>query len=148
MSTHEQQPTADEARVSVLMEVSNAMVALHKEQFGRGPTSAKAVWAGADALVCFLEQTLTPAERNLVKMGQHQRLRDTRMFFQYATVREFCEPVERITGRTVRSFHSSIDTEADGLSLETFVFYPEGREGPSRIALSEPSPAASGRHPG
>jgi hypothetical protein len=29
--------------------------------------------------------------------------------FQYATVREFCDPVEGITGRTVRSFHSSID---------------------------------------
>lgn len=44
-----------------------------------------------------------------VKMDEHQRLRDTRMFFQYATVREFCEPVERITGRTVRAFVSGLD---------------------------------------
>jgi hypothetical protein len=71
-------------------------------------------------------------------MGQHQRLRDTRMFFQYATVREFCEPVERITGRTVRSFQSSIDTEVDGLAIETFILYPEGEEGPSRKELAEP----------
>ena len=54
------------------------------------------------------------------------------LYFQYASVREFCEPVEQITGRTVRSFHSSTDTQIDGLSLECFIFYPEGQEGPSR----------------
>ena len=42
------------------------------------------------------------------------------MFFQYASVPEFCRPVEEITGRTVRSFHSSVDTEADGMAVETF----------------------------
>ena len=136
MST--QEPGTIDARTSVLMEVSNTMVGLYKSQFGRGPTTARSFWSGPDALTCFLEDTLTPAERNLVKMGEHQRLRDTRLFFQYATVREFCEPVERITGRTIRSFHSSIDTEADGMSTETFVFYPQGSEGPSRIRRAEP----------
>ena len=139
MSTDGQQPTAEEARTSALMEVSNAMVGLYKSHFGRGPTAARTHWCGPNALSCFLEDTLTPAERNLVKLGEHQRLRDTRMFFQYATVREFCEPVERITGRTVRSFHSSIDTEVDGLSVETFIFYPDGNEGPSRASASRPS---------
>jgi uncharacterized protein YbcI len=111
------------------------MVHLYKQQFGRGPTSARTHWAGPDAVVCILEDTLTPAERNLVKLGEHHRLRDTRMFFQYATVREFCEPIERITGRTVRSFQSSIDTKADGMAVETFIFYPEGREGRPRAEL-------------
>jgi uncharacterized protein YbcI len=120
------------------MEVSNAMVALYKSQFGRGPTSARTHWCGPDAMTCFLEDTLTPAERNLARMGEHQRLRDTRMCFQYATVREFCEPVEQLTGRTIRSFLSSIDTEVDGLSTETFIFWPEGREGRSRIERAEP----------
>jgi len=129
----EQQPTADEARTSVLMEVSNAMVRLYKEFFGRGPTLARTHWAGPNALVAFLEDTLTPAERNMVTMEEHQRLRDTRMFFQYATVREFCEPVEQITGRKVRSFLSGIDTEVQGLSIETFVLHPAGYDGPSRI---------------
>ena len=138
MSTDEQQPTQAESRTSALMEVSNAMVRLHKIQFGRGPTQARAFWAGLDVLVCLLEDTLTPAERNLLRMGEHQRLRDTRTYFQYASVREFCEPVEQITGRTVRSFHSSIDTEADGLVVETFIFYPEGQEGPSRTERAEP----------
>jgi uncharacterized protein YbcI len=136
-SAAEGQPTPSEARTSVLMEISNAMVGLYKNQFGRGPTKARTHWCGPDAMTCFLEETLTPAERNLVKMGEHQRLRDLRMVFQYATIREFCEPVERITGRTIRSFQSSIDTEVDGLAVETFVFYPEGQEGPSRLQRAE-----------
>ena len=139
MSTHEpeqDQPTAREARTTILMEVSNAMVRLYKEQFGRGPTQARSHWAGPDSITCFLEDTLTPAERNLVQMGQHQRLRDMRLFFQYATVTGFCQPVENITGRKVRSFHSSIDTKVDGLAIETFIFYPEGQDGPSRIELT------------
>lgn len=135
MSTDAQKQTEDGSRASVLMEISNTMVRLYKDQFGRGPTAARTHWAGPDALVCILEDTLTPAERNLVRLGEHKRLRDTRLIFQYATVGEFCTPVEQITGRTVRSFHSSIDTEVDGESIEVFVLYPAGEEGRSRVDL-------------
>jgi uncharacterized protein YbcI len=124
---------ASERQQSVSMAISNEMVRLYKEHFGRGPTKARTAWAGADMVACVLENTLTPAERNLVKMNEHQRLRDTRMFFQYATVREFCEPVERLTGRKVRGFISGIDSHADGLATELFVLHPEGYDGPSRI---------------
>jgi uncharacterized protein YbcI len=114
------------------------MVRLFKEQFGRGPTKARAAWAGPDVLVVLLEDTLTPAERNLVEMGEHERLRETRMFFQYASVRELCEPIERITGRTVRAFISGLDTEAGGLAVETYVLHPHGADEPSRIERAEP----------
>lgn len=69
----------------------------------------------------------------MVKAGEHERLRDTRMSVQYSTVRQFCEPVERLTGRKVRSFLSATDTEVDGLSMETFLLHPAGYDGPSRI---------------
>jgi uncharacterized protein YbcI len=134
----EQQQTAHEAPTSTLMEVSKAMIGLYKNHFGRGPTKTRSYWAGPDAITCVLEDTLTPAERNLARMGAHERLRDARTYFQYASVREFCEPVERITGRTVRSFHSSTDTKVDGLSVETFIFYADGQTGPSRIDLAGP----------
>ena len=133
VSTDELHPTDSETRTPLLSEVSNAMTRLYKVYFGRGPTATRTHWAGPNALITFLEDTLTPAERNMVKMGEHQRLRDTRMFFQYATVTEFCEPIERITGRKVRAFLSSIDTEVEGLSIETFVLHPVGYDGPSRI---------------
>jgi uncharacterized protein YbcI len=139
MSTDEPQvePTEGESRASMLMEISNTMVRLYKDLFGRGPTKVRSHWSGADALTVILENTLTHAERNMVKMGEHQRLRDTRMCFQYATTREFCQPVEQITGRTVRSFISGIDSEVDGLSIETFVFFRRGEEGPSRAAHAD-----------
>jgi hypothetical protein len=54
------------------------------------------------------------------------------MFFQYASVREFCDPVERLTGRKVRGFISGLDSAANGLAVEMFVLNPEGYEGPSR----------------
>src|SRR3954466_15851718 len=133
MATGEAQRQEDtQDRFAVQMQISNEMVRLYKEQFGRGPTKARTSWAGPDVLVTVLEDTLTAAERNLVRLGEHQRLRDLRMFFQYATVPEFCEPVERLTGRKVRAFHSSIDTVADGMSVEMFVLHPDGYDGPSR----------------
>lgn len=120
---------------SMLTEISNEIVRVFKSQFGRGPTSARAAWAGPDALTVMLEDTLTPAERNMVRMGEHERLRETRMFFQYASTKELCEPVERLTGRKVRAFVSGIDTEADGLAVETFVLHPRGSNAPSRVEL-------------
>src|SRR4051812_1363505 len=128
-----EQPESQE-KFPVQMHISNEMVRLYKEQFGRGPTKARTNWAGPDVVVTVLEDTLTPAERNLVKLGEHQRLRDLRMFFQYAAVAEFCEPVERLTGRKVRAFHSSIDTKADGMAVELFVLHPEGYTGTSRAS--------------
>ena len=36
----------------------------------------------------------------MVEMGEHRRLRDTRMFFQYASEDEFIGTVERTVGRS------------------------------------------------
>jgi uncharacterized protein YbcI len=117
----------------VLSAISNEMVRLYKDQFGRGPTKTRTQWAGSDVLVVTLEQTFTPAERSLRKLGEHQRLRDLRLLFQYAEVPAFCEPVERLTSRKVRAFVSGIDTEAD-IATELFVLHPPGYDGPSRGA--------------
>jgi uncharacterized protein YbcI len=115
-------------RDSVLMQVSNEMVRLYKTQFGRGPTKTRTNWAGPDTLITTLEDSLTPAERNMVAMGEHARLRDTRTFIQYATEDRFREIVERLTGREVRAFVSGIDTEND-VSSEVFYFAPRDSDG-------------------
>ena len=115
-------PSPQDRRGVELSEISNAMVKIYKEQFGRGPTKAVTHYAGPDCLVSTLEDSLTPAERNLVALGEHQRLRDVRMFFQYASETDFVENVERITDRTVRGFVSGMDTEHD---IATEVFYLE-----------------------
>ena len=104
------------------------MVRLYKEQLGRGPTKARTHFAGPDTIISTLEDSLTPAERNLAKMGEHQRLRDTRMFFQYAAEPEFRGAVEEITGRKVVAFVSGIDTKED-VSCEVFYLEPKGTDG-------------------
>ncbi len=106
-------------------ELARGMVRLYKDRFGRGPTKAHAVYATPDILICTLEDTLTPAERNLANMGEHQRLRDIRMFFQHASEDDFVAFVERVTGRQVRAFVSGIDTNQD-VSSEVFYFRPAG----------------------
>ena len=131
------QPENPQREGSLVLSIANEMVRLFKEQFGRGPTKARASWAGPDVITVVLEDTLTPAERNLAAMGEHERLREVRMFFQYATVSEFCEPVERLTGRKVRAFISGIDTSVDGLAVETFVLHPRGSDEPSRTEIDE-----------
>ena len=107
----------------LLTEISNTMVALHKEQFGRGPTGARSHFGGPDTLVCVLDDALLPAERALVDMGEQQRVRESRLFMQTATRARFVAEVERITGRKVLSFMSASDPDR-GLVMEFAVFEP------------------------
>jgi uncharacterized protein YbcI len=111
---------------SALQAVSNAMVRLHKEQFGRGPTNSRAFLAGPDALMCVLEDALLPAERKMVALGSADRVRDSRVAFQAATHDDFVAAVEDILGRKVRAFASAIDP-VTGVVFENFVF--EARDG-------------------
>jgi uncharacterized protein YbcI len=109
---------------SVLAEISREMVRIYKEQFGRGPTKARTDFAGPDVVIATLEHSFTLAEQRLAEMGELQRLRDTRMYFQYASETTFREAIERILGRQVRAFVSGLDAEKD---VATEVFYLEPR---------------------
>lgn len=99
------------------------MVRLYKEQFGRGPTRARTSFAGPDTVLCTLEDSLTPAERRLVEMNEHQRLRDVRLFFQHASEPQLCAIIETALNRKVRAFISGIDTRSD-VSAEVFYLEP------------------------
>ncbi len=109
---------------SLLLAVSNEMVRIYKEQFGRGPTKVRTDWAGPDVILCTLRDSFTPAEKNLAAMGELHRLRDTRMFFQYATEAEFTAAIERLVERKVVAFVSGIDARTD-VSTEIFYFEPQ-----------------------
>jgi uncharacterized protein YbcI len=117
------QPARDGAgRDSLRAEISREMVRIYKEQFGRGPTKARTDFAGPDVVVCTLENSFTPAEVRLAAMGEHQRLRDTRLYFQHATEGQFREVIERLLGRRVRAFISGVDTAVD---ISSEIFYLE-----------------------
>ncbi len=116
--------TESQSYDSIHAEISREMVRLYKELFGRGPTRARTEFAGPDIVICTLENTFTPAERSLAEMGEHQRLRDTRMYFQAATSGRFREIVERVTGRKVRAFISGLDA---GVNVCAEIFYLESK---------------------
>jgi uncharacterized protein YbcI len=120
--------TQEPSQGNALQSVSNAMVKLHKEQFGRGPTNARSYFAGPDTLVCTLEDSLLPAERMMVKMGEDNRVREARMFLQVASQEQFVEAVEEIVSRKVRAFSSATDPGA-GVVFEVFSFEPEDTHG-------------------
>jgi uncharacterized protein YbcI len=118
-------PSAPETPLrSPMLELSNAMVRLYKDAFGRGPTKARAAFAGPDMLVVVLEQSMTVAERNLAAMGEHERLREARMFFQHALEPEFRSLVERVLGRRTIAFISGMDIAHD-VAVEVFTLEPE-----------------------
>jgi uncharacterized protein YbcI len=111
-----------EKRGLELQELTNAMVRLYKELFGRGPTKARTAYADPDTIVATVENSLTPAERNMVALGEDQRVREIRMFFQHASDAEFRGTVEEITGRKVWAFVSGMDTARD---VASEIFYLE-----------------------
>jgi uncharacterized protein YbcI len=117
-----------EQSTSSLAAVSNAMIVLHKDQFGRGPSNARSYFAGPDALVCVLEDVLLPAEQKLVRMGEHQRVRETRMAYQVAAAEEFVAAVEDIVDRKVRAFASASDV-GNNVVFENFVFERASSDG-------------------
>ena len=112
-------------RRSPLLEISTAMVGLYKEAFGRGPTKARARFAGYDTLLVTLESTLTVAERNLVAMGEHRRLRQTRMFLSDSLEDQFRAIVEQALGRKTLAFVNAIDPVRD-VTINFFTLEPEG----------------------
>ena len=111
----------------MLSAVSNALVTLHKEQFGRGPTRARSNFAGDDTLVCVLEDALLPAERMMVQTGDAQRVRESRVALQAATSDQFISTIEAIVHRNVTAFASATDVD-QGVVWEIFNLQPaDGR---------------------
>ena len=78
-----------------------------------------------------LENRLTAAERNLARVGEHERLRESRLFFQHALEDEFRTSVEKLLGRRTRAFISGIDTRRD-VAVEVFTVEPEQEAEPEQ----------------
>lgn len=108
---------------SPMLEISNAIVSLYKEAVGRGPTKARAQFVGHDTLLVTLESSLTVAERNLVAMGEHRRLREARLFLSYTLEDQFRTIVEQALGRKTLAFATGIDATRD-VTIKLFTLEP------------------------
>jgi uncharacterized protein YbcI len=87
--------------------LSNALVALMKEHYGKGPTAAKS-FINDEYVLTVLEGGLTRNEETLLAAGRGDTVRDYRLSFQQVIRDEMCGAVERVTGRRVLDYHSQI----------------------------------------
>ena len=92
---------------SINAEISNAMVGLKKEFYGRGPTKAK-TYINDNYVFCVLQGGLTRNEETLLAAGHEDLVRQYRLKFQEAMAAPTIEAVERLTGRKVMGYHSQI----------------------------------------
>jgi len=94
---------------SPLLAICNAAAMLYLQAFGRRPTNVHAHYAGLNTMVVLLEQTLTAAERNLVALGEQDRLRDSRLIAQRALEDRLRDTVESMLGRRAIAVMSATD---------------------------------------
>jgi uncharacterized protein YbcI len=106
-----------------LAEVSNAVVGVFSECYGRGPTKAKSYLVD-DYLLVVLEDLLTTVEKTLVDNGKEDLVREVRLTFQEAVAERFTEAVENVLGRKVQTYHSQV-TFHPPRGFEIFVLEPE-----------------------
>lgn len=118
-------------RGEIAAEISNGIVKLFRESYGRGPVKAKTFLFDHYSLTV-LEDTLTTAEATLVKTGRREMVRDFRIAFQTELAPAFHRVVEQATGRKVITYQSQIAFDPD-VCFEVFVL-----DGPP-AALDEPT---------
>lgn len=102
-----------------LVELSNAMVALHREHFGRGPGAAKSFVAD-EMVICVLSDIYTAVERTLIRAGQSEHVRQTRALHQEALRDAYKVSVEAIVARPVAAFLSVVHVDPD-VAIEVFL---------------------------
>lgn len=105
-----------------LTAISDGLVALLKEFYGRGPTQAKSYYQD-DLVVCVLRGGYTQVEQTLLDGGRGPAVIEQRMAFQELMRNRFEEVVEKATGRDVIGFMSGNQQEPD-LMCEVFVLAP------------------------
>jgi uncharacterized protein YbcI len=88
-------------------DISNAMVSMKKEYYGKGPVKAK-TYLNDNYVFCAMEGGLTRNEETLLAAGHDDVVRAYRLNFQETVTRTVTEAVERITGRKVVGYHSQI----------------------------------------
>jgi uncharacterized protein YbcI len=102
--------------------LANEIGALVAEYTGRGATRSRA-FVDHDVVVCLLEDGATNAERNLVTAGKDELVRNQRDALARAMEAELVACVQRLTGRSVRTFLAGTSTTADA-SVQVFVLEP------------------------
>jgi uncharacterized protein YbcI len=106
----------------VLTAISDGMVALLKEFYGRGPTRAKSYFED-DLVVCVLRGGFSRVEQTLLEGGRGSAVIEQRMAFQDLMRDRFEGVIEAATGQRVIGFMSGNQQDPD-MMCEVFILAP------------------------
>jgi uncharacterized protein YbcI len=123
----------------VLTAISDGMVALLKEFYGRGPTRTKSYYED-DLVVCVLRGGFSRVEQTLLEGGRGAAVIQQRMEFQELMRERFEAVIEHATGRRVIGFMSGNQQHPD-MMCEVFILAPTDLVDTHEIPATRP-PAA------
>jgi uncharacterized protein YbcI len=106
----------------VLTAISDGLVALLKEFYGRGPTRTKTYFED-DLVVCVLRGGFSRVEQTLLDGGRGASVIQQRMEFQEVMRDRFTGVIEGATGRPVIGFMSGNQQHPD-MMCEVFILGP------------------------
>ena len=113
---------SSQAHGDMLTAISDGLVALLKEYYGRGPTRVKSYFQD-DLVVCLLRGGFSRVEQTLLDGGRGAAVIEQRMEFQDLMRKRFEEVVEKATERKVIGFMSGNQQDPD-LMCEVFILDP------------------------
>jgi uncharacterized protein YbcI len=120
----------------LLAAISNRIVGIQREHYGRGPMKAK-TYALDDLVVVVMRGAgFTPLEKTMMDSGDPDRVVAMRHEFQHMMTKLFTDTIEELTGRKVLAFLSQAHVEPD-LSIEMF-FVDGPLEGFGAVELVQP----------
>jgi uncharacterized protein YbcI len=114
--------TRPENHGDVLTAISDRLVALLKDFYGRGPTRAKSYFED-DLVVCVLRGGFSRVEQTLLDGGRGAAVINQRMEFQDVMRSRFEAVIEDATGRQVIGFMSGNQQDPD-MMCEVFILAP------------------------
>ncbi len=120
----------------VLTAISDGLVGLLKEFYGRGPTKAKSYFQD-DLVVCVLGGGFSRVEQTLLDGGRGSAVIEQRMAFQELMRERFERVVEDATGRRVIGFMSGNQQQPD-LMCEVFILAPTELVGEDELRRDPP----------
>ena len=124
----------------VLTAISDGLVGLFKEFYGRGPTRAKSYYQD-DLVVCVLRGGFSPVEQTLLEAGRGAAVISQRMEFQGIMRKRFEAVIEDATGRRVIGFMSG-NQQAPDIMCEVFILAPTDLVDPSESPEDDRSSVA------
>jgi uncharacterized protein YbcI len=121
----------------VLTAISDGMVGLLREFYGRGPTRAKSYYED-DLVVCLLRGGFSRVEQTLLEGGRSAAVIQQRMEFQDLMRDRFEAVIEQATGRRVIGFMSGNQQDPD-IMCEVFILSPTDFVDDHEMLASDPS---------